>query len=167
MLLSIVMLSAKCKKDDPNGLPTATQNGSNIFGAFVNGQIFVPGGPSFSTFEKLSAVYAPVFTYYQLNIRASNIESIGGSIIFNCDSLNLKTGDQFPLVAGGSKRGISARYVYSTADYTVVAPLTGTITFTKVDKLAKILSGTFSFDAVDSKGEKVSVTDGRFDLTYH
>ncbi len=44
----------------------------------------------------------------------------------------------------------------------------GTLNITRFDTNAKIISGTFSFDAVqrDSTNNIVHVTDGRFDVTY-
>lgn len=52
---------------------------------------------------------------------------------------------------------------YQTNDTT-----NGTMNITRFDVVAKIISGTFSFDAAqrDSLANIVHVTDGRFDITY-
>ena len=43
----------------------------------------------------------------------------------------------------------------------------GELIITKFDQVNQIISGTFWFDAVNNKGEKVEVRDGRFDMTYN
>lgn len=178
-LASVLMLQAKCKKDsdDPaSQLPEASQIGKNTFGALVNGQLFLPETPFLVSSNYLTAYYAANLggKAYTLAIEATNSKNNNGTGLgfqFHADSIVLKTGDQFQLMPTGSKTGITARYMGSTADpaatdYTVAAPLTGTIRFTKVDTDNKILSAVFSFDAVNNKGEKVQVTNGRFDLRY-
>jgi hypothetical protein len=42
----------------------------------------------------------------------------------------------------------------------------GELKITKIDVSKSIVSGTFWFDAVNSKGEKVEIREGRFDWNY-
>ena len=42
----------------------------------------------------------------------------------------------------------------------------GKLIITKLDEINQIVSGTFWFDAVNDKGEKVEVREGRFDVHY-
>ena len=37
---------------------------------------------------------------------------------------------------------------------------------TRLDEVKQIVSGTFWFDAVNDKGEKVEVREGRFDMIF-
>ena len=43
---------------------------------------------------------------------------------------------------------------------------TGSLTITKHDQALRILAGRFSFTASSGGGEKISVTEGRFDIRY-
>ncbi len=51
----------------------------------------------------------------------------------------------------------------NSLNYNTYTSTTGELTITKFDEINKIASGTFWFDAVNDKGEKVEVRDGRFD----
>ena len=70
------------------------------------------------------------------------------------------------------KKGIaSAEYKYHhttthSVEYFTSQNLYGELKFTVLDKDKNIASGTFSFDAEDSQGEKVEVREGRFDVMF-
>ena len=42
----------------------------------------------------------------------------------------------------------------------------GSLFIKKHDQINRILSGTFSFTGANSTGEKVNITEGRFDIRY-
>ncbi len=42
----------------------------------------------------------------------------------------------------------------------------GTITINYIDKINKIISGTFSFKAINASGQTVNVSEGRFDKKF-
>jgi len=70
-----------------------------------------------------------------------------------------------PTIIGGgfsaeNKRGLFLQEQYSTAENAE-----GTITILKFDRKAKIISGTFEFPMFHNEtGERIEVTEGRFDL---
>jgi len=78
----------------------------------------------------------------------------------------LAQGQTYPLQTSASNP-ISITYVAGNQVMSSVkAPLTGQLTITKLDLQNRIISGTFYFDAVNPAGDKVSVTDGRFDVKF-
>lgn len=68
------------------------------------------------------------------------------------------------------KGGAAAQYstiVFTTiTNYQTSVLLNGEIMIKKFDQVNRIISGTFSFDAVNASGEKVQVREGRFDMKY-
>lgn len=55
---------------------------------------------------------------------------------------------------------------YNNGNYTSYSLKPGTINFTHIDYVQRIISGTFSFTAVNTKdtNDVTAVTDGRFDM---
>jgi hypothetical protein len=43
----------------------------------------------------------------------------------------------------------------------------GTLTFSNIDRINHIVSGTFEFETVTQDCDTIRVTDGRFDLRYY
>jgi flagellar basal body rod protein FlgG len=50
--------------------------------------------------------------------------------------------------------------------YKTTSTITGELKITNHNFDKAILSGTFWFDAINSKGEKIQVREGRFDMEY-
>jgi len=61
-------------------------------------------------------------------------------------------------------RNINCDYVEHSCSYSE-APVSGSVTFTKIDRVNRILSGTFEFSAFSKECNKsAAVTEGRFDI---
>ncbi len=169
--LSIILMSS-CKKDKLE-LPGVTETGANTFGCMVNGQVMV---------ADYSNIYAPktgpkaTFTGPDANNNASF--SIGGShtisdgsiisVGFSIDSINYVVGKTYTFILNDSKKsgfGIGGydKIGASGGDifYNTNAVVTGSVTLKIVSNT--IIAGTFYFNAVNSTGDTVKITNGRFD----
>jgi len=174
-LLSLLLLLVSCKKEkekDPlSQLPPETQTGANTFGCLVNGKVFTPGGVPGWAGSELSAYYQWVDDRYYFVLGARNDKGVGNRAVgVYADSIRLREGTkyQFSIRENGNA---SARYYYSdnsvsTTYFTDGNVYTGELWIKRLDTVKLIVSGTFWFDAVNSKGEKVEIREGRFDMGY-
>jgi hypothetical protein len=172
LLTAFTLMSARCKKDtiEINRLPPITQTGANTFGAVVNGKVFLPKVNFGNYTPKLDVSY-DTFVTQRFYIVTNNTDT-HTSFSFTFDHIDLKTGNTFQLVDFQPDKTNAAMVFYNGpnkqagADYHITPPLTGTLQVLKFDPVQKIFSGTFSYEAINSLGEKVSVTNGRFDLKF-
>ncbi len=149
----LLFTNMKCKKYSPDPgpetLPAETQTGARTFGCLVDGKVWLP---------KANFPYSSLNTTIQYNIL--NLSSSRGNehIAIAISNIN-STGDYiFP---------VNNNYADYNVEGVFYKAKQGTLTITKYDKTNKILSGRFSFTGQDSISKKtVSVTDGRFDVTF-
>jgi len=170
--LSCILLSASCKKKDPTAvasLPEATQIGANTFGALANGSVLLPRhDPLRFKGADLLAYYSPVSTptTVNFNIYGDDTASDPFRMVQLISKIPLQEGQTYPLQASTTNL-VSANYYLDVSDtFNVTPPLNGQLTITKLDQTNRIISGTFYFDAISATGEKVSITDGRFDVKF-
>jgi hypothetical protein len=162
----IAMTLSQCiKKTDDLQLPPETITGAMTFGCKINGKVFVPrdgrGKPG------LIVQYAYLDGGWHLNIPATNwVLNPPEGVNIETDSLLVEEGKTYRL---DNKKG-SARAFYSKGNvYAKMDSDLGELHITKHDRLNRILAGTFFFigtNTSSSSGEKVSITDGRFDIRY-
>ena len=171
MSLSILLLStSQCKKKDLPQLPPETETGAMTFGCKINGQIFVPQdgrGRSGLRLEYVNLGIGKAGGWY-LNITSYDYQKKKG-IHIETDSLLLKQGDsyQFRYQKGYTLIWFEQVENSTTQIYAPKGNDSGTLYIKKHDLTNRILSGTFSFTGTKiSTGEKVTVTDGKFDLRY-
>jgi len=156
-------------------LPPETQTGANTFGCLVNGQVFMPKGPSLSPIlsSYYEYIYPPGASGFVFQISANrngdNCELKSISIVI--DSTKIFQGMTFTLkeIAKGNA---TARYAYypsctvSQIYYYTTNIVKGELFFKKFDETNHIASGTFWFDAINTNNDTVKITDGRFDLHF-
>jgi hypothetical protein len=167
---SLLLLTqcSKCKKDDPTPeqqLPPATQTGANTFGCLVNGQAYVTKG-AYGTNRNV-VQYDPTPTGAYLNIRTSNSPNDKVRRIFLAVGPVTKTGG-FSLDLSSNEGEVSYIDEAKTAPcYEFIQSGTtyrrGTLTLTRLDEQAGIISGTFNFTLAKPGCDTVRVTNGRFD----
>lgn len=179
-LFLITLTASKCKKDkrptDPVGqLPPETQIGANTFGCLIDGKIFLPKGPSLSpilqcAYQYLNTDYSKGY-FFQLSANAKgNKECELFSISLGTDSLQIFEGETYQLV--NYEKGLSAAqysYFFSCGQFTnynTSNNVTGQLNIKKLDEINQIVSGTFWFNAINTNGDTVHVTDGRFDMRF-
>lgn len=164
-----------CKKTKPaiDQLPPETQTGAGTFGCLVDGKAFKPKGDPFGGPIK-SCAYQYINGGYYFQLHAKRDEStsttpIVNSVSIGTDSLLIEEGKTYKLTA--PKQGAVAGQ-YSTISLTTIINykttdlLEGELKITKFDETNRIVSGTFLFDAINDKGEKVQVREGSFDMHY-
>jgi hypothetical protein len=170
LILGIFFTS--CKKEIKD-LPPATDNGSNTFGAKVNGNLWKPQGfgpfPANDILE--STVAGNDIQIWARNFASSPNETEFYLLIKNVTGpgtyqLNENIpAHPYPDVSYGYyvKRNITPQNEWSTS-----ASYTGTVTITKFDRTNRIASGSFQFNAINmyNTPEPLTVTEGRFDVKY-
>jgi hypothetical protein len=174
ILLSFLIIFAGCKKSI-DALPEPTQYGANTFGLKLNGAFWVP--------QKFAGVNAPILkvqlTGTNINdimITSQNfaseplesqftfyIKNVTGPGVYE---LNQNT-DIYPGVSGSYAYYVR-RKINPLDEWITSAQNTGSITITKLDLTNNIVSGTFEFKAgsIDNSSEPITVTDGRFDISF-
>lgn len=160
---------SQCKKnkEEPQ-LPPETTIGAMTFGCKINGKVFVPrdgrGKPGLFV-QYVNLGDGPGGGWY-LNIPALDwkpAEIPGVSI--TTDSLFVVEGMSYDFKT--TKGNVKAFYDIGSNHFVKLNDNEGRINITKHDTQNRILSGSFFFIGTDMvSGEKVSVTDGRFDIRY-
>ena len=171
LLAALLGLSQCKKKSDPapvGQLPPATQTGANTFGCLLNGQPWTPSGNNGT--PNLVVTYDPNYSGGALQIKtyrysgAKNDVLLG--IVIGAAQVS-KAGDYTISLNGGNGANYIDNGVPSPCNYYGEAPtLTyrkGTLTLTRLDPAAGIVSGTFSFTLYQPGCDSVRVTQGRFD----
>jgi len=167
LLLLLLALLVQCKKHDPSPedqLPPATQTGANTFGCLVNGQAWIPSG--YDGYSNYIVLYdrglggtLDIATYrYQQSVSSTYQRiSLSASRLFAPKTYNLR--DSTNTVAGFNNRATSC--TLNSREANVFCK--GTLTITRLDLQAGIISGTFEFTLAKPGCDTVRVTQGRFD----
>ena len=146
----LLFTSMQCKKASEtikeDVLPAETQTGKGTFGCLVNGEVWLPKG---------NFPYAGLSTTIQFNILSigtnKSNEAIGVRNVVDVGSYDLSLDEN------------EAEYII---DSKIFKRTEGSLLITKFDKTNQIISGRFWFNAKNSSGEIIKITDGRFDDKY-
>lgn len=171
LLFYLNLVGCKGCKDklqpDVNQLPPITQDGANTFGAIVNGKAWVPAG--FNGTPNLSVNYDPGYAYGTLYVgayrRTDTIENDATVLGFALDSLNnYQIPHSFALKPNSNVAFDYDQYpcVYAAEDSSTQS--SGSITISKLDTAARIVSGTFSGVLIKAGCDTITITESRFDL---
>ena len=170
--LSTLMLAAllglsQCKKSDPDPadqLPLATQTGQSKVGCLVNGQPWVPvgGGSSKNFFIDYdptlgSGIFSLSAERYTGKPTGNEYLVVFANPFKNAGTYNL--GD--PLTTRASLNHLEVGCDYDSRDAGTYCQ--GTLTITRLDTQARIISGTFAFTLAKPGCDTLKVTQGRFD----
>lgn len=162
LLVSLLFLTS-CKKTISE-LPGATANGSNTFGASVNGILWTPRGFGIvPTAEILEARFEPSNSVV---INARNFASSPKESEFEIILKNITGPGVYSLTDdSGNSAYYVERKITPTGEWKTNSQSTGKVTITVYDKANNIIAGTFEFQAAGLYGQApINVTDGRFDL---
>jgi hypothetical protein len=183
-VLGLILVSASCKKErvppsttlsELDNLAPPTQTGANIIGCLVDGVILNSSNNGFT--KHVYSSYRPLFNghgyTYSLSVSGyrNTAFSVDATISIQTDSLAVHEG-QTILLSKAVHRGASASYEVddygngSHLAYNTTITNPGSLKITRLDSLNNILSGTFTFNGVDSQGDMVHITNGRFDVKY-
>jgi len=174
-LFFITITASDCKKHTLNPvdqLPPETQTGANTFGCLINGEAFLPEGPSLApilqcAYQYLNTNYDRGY-FFQLSASHKNNTTDVLSVGIFTDSLIISTGN-FLLENNqkGSAYGLYTRYTGTVhVKYYTSKDLPGELTITKFDEINQIVSGTFWFNLITSSGDTLKITNGRFDMQF-
>jgi hypothetical protein len=168
LLISLTLLSSRCKKQNAEPqLPPETTTGAMTFGCKVNGKVFVPkasiDGPAISVNYYYTGSGQGEGWFFFL-YGANRVDAPRMSIAIETDSLLLLEGNSYPLKKGKGFAVGSA--LIGIIPYDMGLSDTGELIITKHNQTQRILSGRFSFTATNSNGEKLNITEGRFDVRY-
>jgi len=168
LLLSVIA----CKKD--YHFPEITQEGKGTFGCIIDGKKYIPERQDFPFGRKvISTDFYPLnegqHDYLVISVSNDKTGNFGHfKITYYGPFDGIRAGTYNvtdPTIIGGgfsaeNKRGHFLQEQYSTAENAE-----GTITILKFDRKDKIISGTFEFPMFQNEtGERIEVTEGRFDL---
>lgn len=168
-ILSISLLLTACKKEVTE-LPADTQTGANTFGAKINGEFWKPQG-----FGPISAnnLLEARMVGNDLVINARNFASSPNETEFEIRVIGVIDPGVYLLNSTVAHPSFDASYAYYIKrnltpknEWITSSTSTGSVTITKIDLVAKIVSGTFQFNALNlyNTPEPIAVTEGRFDI---
>ncbi|WP_192822075.1 hypothetical protein [Rufibacter sp. LB8] len=179
LLTGLLFMASSCKKEEISEierLPAATQEGKNTFGCLVNGKAHFPTGqmgfgvPSYQChYQNIQHDDKPKGYYFY--VAGADMKSKNRALVnVGTSALALKEGEVYPLTTRGTEGRAFGEYIFFGPPgedlYMEASALTGELRITKLDEQRHIVAGTFWFDTVNSKGEKVEVREGRFDMVY-
>ncbi len=166
--LSLFLFTA-CNKEVEE-LPPATQTGANTFGAKVDGKFWVPQG--FGAFPANDILEARMTGSTHLLINARNFASSPTETEFEILVSGItgpgtyQLNNTVSLPASTSYGYYVKRKISPENEWLTSSTYTGSVTLTRLDTIAKVVSGTFQFNALNiyNTPQPLSVTEGRFDL---
>lgn len=180
-LFTLLALGA-CKKKEVQPelrLPEATQVGANTAGAKVDGKVWVPETTLFVG-SASSATYQREGSRRTLRLSFNRVPATD-SAPFNETSFrfivaDVRTTGRIDLNQVAQPTFPSLTPPFATFKYAKPFPgrefftgpdATGHLTITRLDTVARVVAGTFEFQARETTGTgTVSVTDGRFDMKF-
>ncbi len=169
LALNLILLFTSCQKEklDIDGLPIASKEGKNTFGCLINGNAFVTKWYGFPPKSGVSCSYG----YIDYNISQDQCFRVSGynaknnaykdaSVRIYINKIDIQEGVTYKL-QNQKDNGAYAEYdiSYNNASISSI----GELTIARFDITNSIASGTFWFDTVNDKGEKVEIRKGRFD----
>ncbi|MFD2942477.1 DUF6252 family protein [Flavobacterium notoginsengisoli] len=170
LLFFLIICLNSCDKDDVQKtpierLPPLTSLGANTAGCLVNGEAFLPKGnlPATLFCQYIDQKHFSIAINEKINnkIRTVNVASLN-------ETLELNKIYQLKEYGENSK---FAEFVifnenFDDIQYQTNSVIKGELKITNHNYAKAIISGTFWFDAVNDKGEKVEIREGRFDMEY-
>jgi hypothetical protein len=173
LLTSLVIFSCS-KSGYDKVLPAAAQNGSNTMGAYIDNVVWNPAHTGYGT-GIAADIEGQFFSFRGVRYNAKPSEgttTIGLELYNFTGTGTYKLPNAVPigggiLTAANNLAGVSIGSESQT-NYATDSLKAGIVTVTYYDPVKKIVSGTFSFDAVNSENpaDVIHITGGRFDFTY-
>ncbi|WP_426669156.1 DUF6252 family protein [Mucilaginibacter sp. McL0603] len=171
VMIFFIMTVLSCKKqpvDQLSLLPPATQTGANTFGCLVNGFALIPHNRSLVTGPLLSCGYGLSEHGYLFGITGGGKVRSGNfaAVSIQTDSLKISEGETVPLTKFYVPGYACGSYLENLPTHITNDDARGQLMITHLDTIKQIVSGTFYFNAVNTNGDTVKITNGRFDMHY-
>lgn len=180
LFLLLIAAFVSCKKDDEviqptpdttevEKLPPATQIGANTAGFLLNGVAVVAEGDEWVETNPYCVYDQDAFVLlFRQNIsEGSHIAT--QTLYISTNATTLEENTKYLIKeqeSGKSAMFYIMRSSFADERYYTNTSNIGELYITKLDNENNIISGTFWFDAVDSKDKKVEIREGRFDVVY-
>ena len=157
-------LADKFNGDDQ--LPRATQIGANKVGCLVNGKVLIPTQRGLNT--PVNCFYQFVDGEFYFTMAFTDMQNFGPSVNIFTSKVSLQANQTYILNQGyNPSQGGGGEYFKNLSNkFNTTIEQTGELKITRLDLSNTIISGTFWFDAINSAGETVHITQGRFDWDY-
>jgi hypothetical protein len=169
ILLILLVLNSCSIFDEPETgvekLPPITQTGRWSFGCLENGKAVRITNSSLMRAETQQDVFIIRFTKTVDNkLWAENLKQFEFRMT---DPLEI--GIEYDLTNAGIYKLQYIEYLNDMPNciYEPENITSGTLTFSNIDRINHIVSGTFEFETVTQDCDTIRVTDGRFDLRYY
>lgn len=172
MMIVLTVALSGCKKDkkalplpvdEKSKLPAVTATGAGTFGALVRGKAFIAKNVecAYSRFKNFPDSYvllisATAADNTKIRFSLQIIPKLAAKTSFTINNI-LSVYNWL----GQYTEGPTTANVFNTK-----VDVNGTLTVETLDEENKIMSGSFAFDAVNSDGTKISITDGRYDTHF-
>ncbi len=174
-VLFTITSGGNCKKSNSptNRLPPETHEGLNTMGCTVNGSLFIPQEPLLNP----QGYYFARYTNLDLRLAWTDQPDCGiTSVVIELDSIQLAEGTTYTLGVQPdttNTRNVNVQWAsYGNFPcaalfeiYSTTGQVTGQVAIDYYDSSRGIVSGNFSFDAVDKNSDTVHVREGRFDMS--
>ena len=173
-LLFCMFFIISCKSDDDSNLspieqlPSESTIGANTAGCLVNGKVLIPkGNANESTLRCQYAKRGDEYTFI-LFINENTNPSKSVRLLYS-QNYPLTENKAIPLTIPNVRQSSWGDYLISAGSlgrFSTNENYKGQLLILALDEKRRIISGTFSFKAVNDQGEIVEVSDGRFDMRY-
>ena len=162
-LFGLLYITA-CDDDLNPDLPAATQKGANTLGFKVDGKNWVPyyTGVSLQGDAEIEVGYNEITHGFGITA-LRQIKSVNQAFYFSIGPV-IDTGEYFD--ADHAEYIYFSDYNKDTHQFQVDLNSSGSVVVTRVDTINQIVSGTFFFTVENAVGERLQITDGRFDYHY-
>jgi len=173
--LAVALLTqcAGCKTKDPfpkppptdplSQLPAETQTGQRTFDCLLNGQPWTQAGSPLG-----GPLLAAQYFNQQLTVSANRSTTVDGirtvqGIQININKLN--SIGKYTLI-DSTKNFVNVADLVTACTFYTNALHPATVEITRLDPVARIVSGRFAFTLETPRCGKIAVTDGRFDVKF-
>ncbi|MEM6298419.1 MAG: DUF6252 family protein [Bacteroidota bacterium] len=160
--LFALLLVGCTEEPQPDGLPPATTTGEDTFGCLINGETFAIWTERSGSEER--------FVTSGFGSRGSNIIQAGNRV-WKGEDTDVSIQIPPPLVADSTYQFSAVVEVFANVRYSsgrtrflTTDLISGSVTLSRWDREARIISGTFEF-TVANAGDTVRITEGRFDIS--
>lgn len=163
LLVPFFLFFIACKDENQAQLPPATQDGKNILGCLVNGEVFVAQGGFFGGVDDLSISVSRDELHLGSSAYGKDTDVDGNLNINLFKDFNVYGNNIHALINDLTQSG-RFRSENGTLFTTGRDIYVGELNIDKLDTINYIIAGTFWFDAVSEDGEVVQIREGRFDI---
>lgn len=142
----------------------------------VNGKVLLPRGQKIQNGPVLASQYQFLNGGYHFGLSMDdNTDKELPSVLVGSDNISFEEGKTYPLSVNlKNDHEINAFGTFLKSDpnsinlktYSTTQIYIGEIKISHLDTTKFIISGTFWYNAINSTGEIVKITDGRFDVHY-